>query len=376
MSKKEGKKGGKKALKIILIILLVLVLIAAGYFAYVLIAYHRIGDQDLEVKNNTSVTMDVGKEYKLLSWNIGYGAYTKDYDFFMDGGKQSWASSKEGLDKNMKGIAQKAESAQADLYLMQEVDFDSTRSYHTDEREYLYDALKGMSSVFAQNYDSPFLMYPVLQPHGASKSGILTMSKFAMSGAKRIELPIEDALTKLLDLDRCYSKVRIALSSEHELVLYNFHLSAYTSDGVIATTQLKMMLEDMKKEYEEGNYCIAGGDFNKDLLGNSWEVFGVERNDSYSWAKPIQRELFDETGMNLIVPTDIENPVPTCRNPDSAYKKGQFVITVDGFITSPNVSASAEVFTENEDEWFMWSDHNPVLLTFELDVPEPEIATE
>lgn len=372
MSRKNGenkKKGGKKVLKIILIVLLALILIAAGYFAYVMIAYHRIGDQDLNVKDNLTGIMEEGKEYKLLSWNIGYGAYTKDFDFFMDGGKQSWASSKEGLDENMKAIAKKIVSSQADLYIMQEVDIDSTRSYHKDERDYLYDVLPGMASVFAQNYDSPFLMYPVLQPHGASESGIITFAPYHMSGAKRIELPIEEALTKLLDLDRCYSKVRIALSSGRELVLYNFHLSAYTSDGVIATTQLDMILKDMKQEYDNGNYCIAGGDYNKDLLGNSWEVFNVEKHDDYTWAKPIKTELFDQYGMVLVVPEDPVNPVPTCRNPDKAYEKGQFVITVDGFITSPNVESSAEVFVENEDEWFTWSDHNPVLLTFKLVLP-------
>ena len=363
MSKK--KKGGKKALKIILLVLLILVLIVIGYFAYVLIDYHRIGDQDLEVKDNTALTMDEGREYKLLSWNIGYGAYTKDFDFFMDGGKQSWASSEEGLIENMTAIGQKVASAQADLCIFQEVDFDSTRSYHTDERNFLYEALPDMASVFAQNYDSPFLMYPILQPHGASKSGIITFSSFMMSAPKRIEFPIEEALTKLLDLDRCYSKSRIALSSGKELVLYNFHLSAYTSDGVIATTQLEMVLSDMKQEYEAGNYCIAGGDFNKDLLGNSWEVFHVEHVD-YSWAKPIETALFDQYGMILVIPEDPENPTPTCRNPDKAYEKGQYVITVDGFSTSPNVVSEAEVFVENEDEWFMWSDHNPVMLTFTL----------
>ncbi|MBO2517366.1 MAG: nuclease [Clostridiales bacterium] len=364
MKAKSEKKGGKKALKIILIVLLVLVLLAAGYIAYVLIAYHRIGNQDLAVKDNVEAVMEEGQEYKLFSWNIGFGAYTKDYDFFMDGGTQSWASSKDGLITNMNAISALAASSGADIYFLQEVDIDSTRTYHVDEREYFYEALNGMASVFAQNYDSPFLMYPLTQPHGASRSGLLTLSSFMMSDAKRIEFPVEEALTKLLDLDRCYSKAYVALSSGRKLVIYDFHLSAYTSDGVIATTQLKMLLEDMKKEFEAGNYCIAGGDFNKDLLGKSYEIFGVEPLEG-SWCKPVEFELFEESGMVLIAP-DVDAPVPTCRNPDKAYEKGQFVVTVDGFIVSPNVEASAKVFVENEDDWFLYSDHNPLLMTFTL----------
>ena len=38
-----------KPLKIILLVLAALVLLVAGYLAYVLIDYHRLGDMDLEV---------------------------------------------------------------------------------------------------------------------------------------------------------------------------------------------------------------------------------------------------------------------------------------------------------------------------------------
>ena len=43
----------------------------------------------------------------------------------------------------------------------------------------------------------------------------------------------------------------------------------------------------MLAEYEAGNYCVAGGDFNKDLLGNSLEIFGVAAGENDTWAQPI-----------------------------------------------------------------------------------------
>lgn len=70
-----------------------------------------------------------------------------------------------------------------------------------------------------------------------------------------------------------------------ELVLYNLHLSAYTSDGTIAMEQLKLLLDDMQREYAAGNWCVAGGDFNKDLLGDSAAYFG-EADQEYTWAQP------------------------------------------------------------------------------------------
>ena len=45
------------------------------------------------------------------------------------------------------------------------------------------------------------------------------------------------------------------------------------------------------------------------------------------------------------------------------YEPGvSYEVTVDGFIVSDNVSATAV----NVDAGFAYSDHNPVLLTFEL----------
>lgn len=94
---------------------------------------------------------------------------------------------------------------------------------------------------------------------------------------------------KLLDLDRCYSVSRIPTASGKELVLYNLHLSAYTSDGAIATEQLELLCADMLAEYEAGNYCVAGGDFNKDLLGNSPEIFGVAAGKTTPGRSPSRR---------------------------------------------------------------------------------------
>ena len=353
----------KRWVKVLLCIVLAFVLVVGAYVAYVFIDYHRIGDMELTPEGDAAATeLAAGKRYTVLSYNIGFGAYEDDYGFFMDGGTESWAWSEERLTANVDAIAAFLAWQKADFYLLQEVDIDSTRSYHVDERQPIYQALPGMSHVFAQNYDSPFLMYPLTQPHGASKSGLLTFSPAAISSAKRVELPIENSVMKLVDLDRCYSVSRIPVDDSKELILYNLHLSAYTSDGTIATEQLKLLLADMQAEYEAGNWCVAGGDFNKDLLGDSVVWFG-EADQDYSWAQPIPDGIFDGYDVTLAAPLDEDAPVPSCRNADSAYHEGQYVLTVDGFMVSKNVALeSAEVI----DTGFRWSDHNPVKMVFTL----------
>ena len=354
----------KKWLKTLLCIVLALVVLAAGYVAYVFIDYHRIGDMPLTPGNTETAipSLRTGMPYTAVSYNIGFGAYEPDYGFFMDGGAESRAWSRERVTANVQSIASFLKERQADFYLLQEVDIGSTRTYQLDEREALYAALFDKCSVFAQNYDSPYLMYPLNSPHGASRSGLLTFSRADITAAERVELPVESGFMKLLDLDRCYSVSRIPVNGGKELILYNLHLSAYTSDGTIATEQLKLLLADMQAEYDAGNWCVAGGDFNKDLLGDSAAWFG-EADQSYSWAQPIPEGTFDGVDVTLVTPLDESAPVPSCRNADGPYHPGQYVLTVDGFLVTPNVTAAQATVL---DTGFAYSDHNPVAMTFTL----------
>ena len=243
------------------------------------------------------------------------------------------------------------------------MDRDSTRSYHVDEAALLREALPEYDGTWAQNYDSPFLMYPLRHPHGASVSGLMTLSAMTVDSARRVELPIENSLMKLVDLDRCYSVHRIPVAGGGELVLYNLHLSAYTSDGTIAMEQLKLLLDDMQREYAAGNWCVAGGDFNKDLLGDSAAYFG-EADQEYTWAQPIPEDTFDGFNVSLIAPLDEGNPVPSCRNADGPYHQGQYVLTVDGFLVSDNVTVTDSGVVNLG---FAYSDHNPVEMRFVLE---------
>ena len=64
------------AVKLLLCLVAVLVLIVASYIIYLFVDYKRIEDHlPLTVANNQSDPIPVGKSFKLVSWNIGFGAY-------------------------------------------------------------------------------------------------------------------------------------------------------------------------------------------------------------------------------------------------------------------------------------------------------------
>ena len=361
----------KNVLKIVLCVFLGIIVLVAGYVGYYTFSYKRIGDKTLIVeKGNSNSGLYTSTTYSLLSWNVGFGAYSDDYSFFMDGGKYSRAFSEQAVKDNLNGVIKTLEdtastygvSSEYRFVCFQEVDFESTRSYGISERNILRNAFSTYWSTYAQNYNSPYLLYPFNSPHGANKSGMLTLSKYVIDGANRVELPVESGFAKYADLDRCLSINRIPVSGGKTFVLINMHLTAYSSDGKIAKDQLKMLIDICKTETEAGNYVICAGDFNQDLYGNASEVFGVDGKD-YTWAKPFDKTMLDGTGMSLVIPGEnAEEKVPSCRNADAPYEKGkQFVLTVDGFLVSSNITVDS---SNVQDEGFKYSDHNPVCIKF------------
>ena len=354
----------KRTLKIICGVIVVLLAIVLIYMLYLMIVYDRIPDgQVLQPEGEPSVEcVEVDRNYTIVTQNCGFGAYSPDFTFFMDGGTESWAESKDTVVSNIDMAADKLLSYDPDFVFLQEIDTDSTRSYHVDQREQMSAHFQGYKQVFAVNYHSPFLMYPLTQPHGASNSGLMTLSKTDVTSALRRSLKISEGFSKFLDLDRCYSVSRIPTDNGKELVLYNVHTSAYGGSDEIRTSQITQLTQDMLEEYKKGNYCVCGGDFNHDFTGDSTFVFGGTEIGEFGWAQPFPAELLPE-GISQCLAYDDAEPIPTCRNCDVPYGPDCKVFIIDGFLVSDNVSVTE---LHNIDAGFSYSDHNPVLMRFEL----------
>lgn len=354
----------RRVLRAALCVLLALVLIIAAYVAYVFLSYHRIEDNTPLEVSGLQEGMEparVGEEYRIVTYNVGFGAYTPDYTFFMDGGESSWAESEESVLATIRGAADTVNSLDADLVLLEEIDLDATRSYHVDQSELFRQAFPECCYDLAVDYDSPFLFYPFTEPHGKSLAAIGVYSSLPITSALRRSLPISEGFSKLVDLDRCYSVSRIPVENGKELVIYAVHMSAYGNSDAVREGQKRMLQEDMAKEVAAGNYVICGGDFNHNLLAADDET------DAESWAYPYPRSYLPE-GMHFCLDqlSDAERAAlaPTTRNADIPYDPAESLcLTIDGFIISDNIE---QVSYATVDTQFAWSDHNPVLLTFRL----------
>ena len=346
-------------------VILAAVLTAVAYVAYVFLTFSRIEDNlVLEPEGESDVVASSGEEYTIVTFNIGYGSYTADYTFFMDEGRESRARSKESVINCITGATDTSLSFDPDIVLFQEVDTDSTRSFHVEQRDMINGifAQKGVyDNVFAQNYHSAYLMYPLTEPHGASNSGLLTESRFDITSALRRSLPISTGFNKVLDLDRCYSISRIPVDNGKELVIFNQHLSAYGTDAAQGNAQLEKILTDMQIEYEKGNYVICGGDYNHDFTTTSKEYFNPGTDKTYSWCEPFPDDILP---LGLSKCTQYTGDlVPTARYTNEPYNENSFTVIVDGFIVSDNISVLS---VKNIDRAFEYTDHNPVIMEFRL----------
>ncbi|MEG2770388.1 MAG: endonuclease [Oscillospiraceae bacterium] len=364
-------KALKIALRTILIILLVLIVAVGGYVVYVQCQYYRINDnQKLEISNPQTALLEKETPYTTVTSNIGFGAYDHEYTFFMDSGimkdgtemtgTHGRAESETAVIRNTENALTALQNLNADFYLVQEVDTDSTRSFHINQKDTLQNGFKNHSANFAENFHSAYLAYPFLDTHGIANAGLLTLSNKNISEAVRRSYPVDNSFfTKFFDLDRCFSVSRVTVNGGKDLVIINSHMSAYDKGGTIRAAQLKMLNDVLADEYKKGNYVIVGGDFNH-ALGDTVEAFKSEQQVPPWIVKFDEKDLTE--GFTLVTATN-DQTVPTCRGCDIPYTKGvNYVSVVDGFIVSDNISATAE----NIDEDFVFSDHNPVKLTFSL----------
>lgn len=366
-----------KVLKAIAIALAALIVTVGAYVAYVCASYHRLDDnlalacdEPLVPSGNANTALDpAAGEFTVVTANLGFGAYDAAFDFFMDGGTGSVAASPEAVRANITGSADAVKSLAPTFALFQEVDIDGTRSHHIDEYDLLREAYPAFYAVFCENYDSPFLAWPLYAPHGANKAGLATFSAFPIADGTRISLPISDSFSKFLDLDRCFSVCRIPVKGGADLVLINVHLSAYGADADIMAAQRAKLYEVMECEQAAGNYVIAGGDYNHDMIGVSGEVYGNKTDVVESWAKPYDFAAVPE-GFTVASKAKLDelgtagfNDAATCRDAGRPYDGTNDRWIMDTFIYSDNVQATR---CETVDLDFAYSDHNPVMLKFRL----------
>lgn len=357
-----------------------IILLVCAYVIYVAVQYYRIEDNfELSIEGSSDKKVMQGEEYSLVSYNLGFGAYSPEYTFFMDEGvmldgtetegKYAKGLNKEDVQKNVDGQISVAKELDADFYFFQEVDRKADRSYKINMLESMRAAFPSHLSTYAENFHTADLMYPFSDPIGKSVSGILTLSKYGVTSAVRRSFPITDGFPdKYFDLDRCFSVHCLPVQgSDKQLVLINLHMSAYDEGGKIRAKQLEMLNTILSLERVKGNYVLAGGDFNHCLIADKFNsdsealTYFESKQQVPEWVKNSILHS-DEITDGYSISADIN--ASTCRGADIPYEKGvNYSTVIDGFIVSDNIEVIAEGTVDTD---YAYSDHNPVQIRFRL----------
>ncbi len=352
--------------KRVLYIILIILAVCAGAFAVLILVltiteYKPADKESLAVEGTAEDMPSAGDSLRVMTWNVGYGALGDNADFFMDGGKSVVTASKDRVNENMAGIIDEVKAADPDVAFFQEVDTDADRSYRINEADLVTSAFPAFDNTFAYNFKVLFIPYPI-PPMGHESAGILTMSRFDITSADRIQLPCPFKYpVRLGNLKRCLAINRIPLKdSDKELVMVNLHLEAYDS-GEGKKAQTEMLRDYLQAEMDAGNYVIAGGDFNQ--IFSSADKAYPELDGTWH-AGELDTSAFDSRWSFLM-----DTGVPSCRSLDKAYEGADTDPTafqyysIDGFIVSDNVKVET---VETQDLSFKNADHNPVVLDVTL----------
>jgi endonuclease/exonuclease/phosphatase family metal-dependent hydrolase len=279
-------------------------------------------------------------------------------DFFYDQGKKV-RDTRERTLLNLDSITHFLKgNLNSEFLLLQEVDFDSKRTYGINEVSFLADAIK-YPNAFGINYKVNFVPIPPREPMGKVFSGVLSFSKFNPIDSKRYAYPGHFSWpNRLFNLRRCMLVSRYPVDNGKELIIVNSHMSAF-DDGSLKKQEMALLKDFVTSEYAKGNYVVAGGDWNQSPPGFLLNTFGEGHKVDFFILSNVDSTFLPSDWRFVYDPKS-----PTNRYLHEPYTPGKtFRSILDFFLVSPNI----EVLSfQTKDLNFRWADHNPVMMSYKL----------
>ncbi|CDN32265.1 Endonuclease/Exonuclease/phosphatase family protein [Mucinivorans hirudinis] len=329
-------------------------LIFAAAFIVVMRSTEWMPDE-VEYQSVAGMTPDVIQKdtLKIVSWNIGYAGLGSDMDFFYDGGTKT-RTSRERTIKNLKDItAFLKQHRDADFILLQEVDFNSKRSYHINEYDSLRAALPEFLGWWGINYQSQYVPIPLSDPIGRVKSGVVILSRHIPVNVLRLQYPSRVSFPqRMFDLKRCLLAASFAIGNDKILYINNTHNSAYDNGGMRAVE-----FAFLKNYLSDKPLSVTAGDWNSNPPG--YKASQRELQDKHFSVISLSSNDFPQ-GFRVLADT-------TVKSVRYGYEPYNAQTTTRSAIDFALLGGDVEpVSVETVDLGFENSDHNPVLLTVKL----------
>lgn len=331
--------------------------------------YRPPNEEDLTADQKSNITAIQDSTLSFMIWNVGYGGLGQESDFFYDSGNTLTSGGKmvrapEAIvEKNLKGIEQTIKSNAVDFFLLQEVDYNSKRSYYHNQYKGLSFLYPRYSATFSPNYNVNYVPIPILQPwqaYGKVYSGLASFSKYRPTENKRLQLPGSFSWpTRIFQLDRCLLIQRFPTQNGKELIVLNVHNSAYDSQGELKTQQMDFIKNLILEEYQKnGNYIVVGGDWNQCPPNFPFDTF-AKNGDTAGYSQINIDAKFYPKGWYWAY----DKTLPSNRKIQTPYNGDSFTTIIDFFLVSPNIEVNK---VRNVHTNFKYSDHEPIKLDITL----------
>jgi len=196
---------------------------------------------------------------RVMNYNIKFGGGR--IDFFFDCFGDRVLMSKDEVLANLAALVEKVNQYDPDVLVLQEVDVNSKRSAYVDQLQWLLDHTELRYGLYASHWKADFIPSDGL---GAMDSGNAILSKYPLSGGKRIALDLraeQPSIDRYFYLKRNVLRARLEVPGKQPTFVIATHADAYSKDGT-----KKQHIERFKQELdtlaEAGNTVIGSGDLN------------------------------------------------------------------------------------------------------------------
>jgi endonuclease/exonuclease/phosphatase family metal-dependent hydrolase len=190
-----------------------------------------------------------------VTYNIGYASGDKN--------NLPVRLAKSEVIENLDAMVGELKELAADVVFLQEVDFDSRRTFGIDQMDYLAKALKMPYAAYAVTWNKRYVPWPYWPPRvhfGRMLSGQAVLSRFPISehSVTRFEKPANNAFWyNLFYIGRCAQCLRLDAGGE-TMDVWNVHLEAFDEEA-----RRHQLTELANSVAEDDRTILVAGDFNE-----------------------------------------------------------------------------------------------------------------
>jgi endonuclease/exonuclease/phosphatase family metal-dependent hydrolase len=260
--------------------------------------------------------------------------------------------------KNLVRMSEELKKADADVVCLQEIDFNSSRSHHINQAQYIAKAAGYPYVAEAHSWVShyiPFPYWPLKNNFGSMVSGGAILSKYPLSNHEVTLLAKPKSQPwwyNLFYLHRYFQKVTVSFG-EKNINLINLHLEAFDKDD------RQNQLIKLVKKIEAEKIDIVTGDFNM-LPRNAAQKSRFYNDDNYE--DDSSYEIMMKSGLSEVIPEEIYNKAENLYFTFPAWNPDR---RLDYIWFRPGLKMmKAEVLPS------ALSDHLPLRASFQISIPK------